>query len=198
VQSSRPDSHPAFPSKKQHAPDLQTLRDKLKASVWYHKTEALQMLRDAILAMPDTEEDDLAVTVRLSVEMFRKETMPKVIEEYLQFSEVLLTHLTHLIVNEDMLADLVYIFLRHLSSPKEQIKQQANNLINLAQTEIGASTLIVTMLEIMSFEKVIEEVMTIASALEVLNVLILNCDSFDDTRIQICVETLMNILQIHQ
>jgi len=54
------------------------------------------------------------------------------------------------------------------------------------------------MLEIMSFEKVIEEVMTIASALEVLNVLILNCPQFDEDRVQICVDTLMNILQIHQ
>jgi len=133
VQSTRPDPV-SFPPQKQHLPDFQTIRDKLKASVWYNKTDALQVLRETILTMGVTEEvsDDLAVTVRLSVDLFRKETMPKVIEEYLQFSEVLISHLTHLIVNEDMLADLVYIFLRHLSSPKEQIKQQANNLINLA------------------------------------------------------------------
>lgn len=101
--------------------------------------------------------------------------MPKVVEESLNFSEILVTSLASLVVNEDLLADLVYVFLKHLSSPKEQIKMASNSLINLAQQEIGASTLIVTLLEIMSFENVIEEVMTITSALEVLNILILNC-----------------------
>lgn len=46
----------------------------------------------------------------------------------------------------------------------------------------------------MSFENVIDDVMTITSALEVLNILILNCNQIDETRIQICVETLLNIL----
>jgi|JI9StandDraft_2_1071091.scaffolds.fasta_scaffold27675_2 hypothetical protein len=101
--------------------------------------------------------------------------MPKVVEECLSFSEVLITQLTALVVNEDLLSDLTYIFLRHLSSPKEQIKQSANSLINLSQQEIGASALIVTLLEIMSFDNVMEDVMTITSALEVLNILILNC-----------------------
>jgi hypothetical protein len=48
--------------------------------------------------------------------------MPKVVEECLSFSEVLITRLAALVVNEDLLTDLIYIFLRHLSSPKEQIK----------------------------------------------------------------------------
>ena len=39
--------------------------------------------------------------------------------------------------------------------------------------------------------------MTITSALEVLNILILNCPRIDAMRIQICVETLMNILAVH-
>jgi len=45
--------------------------------------------------------------------------MPKVVEECLSFSEVLISSLAPLIVNEDLLADLVYIFLKHLSSPKD-------------------------------------------------------------------------------
>jgi hypothetical protein len=136
-------------------------------------------------------------TLKVYIEVFKKETMPKVVEECLGLSEVLLTQLTAQVVNEDLLSDLIHVFLRHLSSPKEQIKQSANSLINLSQQEIGASTLIVTLLEIMSFDSVIEDVMTITSALEVLNILILNCQQIDETRIHICVETLLNILQIH-
>jgi hypothetical protein len=45
--------------------------------------------------------------------------MPKVVEECLHFSEVLITSLASIVVNEDLLADLVYVFLKHLSSPKE-------------------------------------------------------------------------------
>jgi hypothetical protein len=123
--------------------------------------------------------------------------MPKVIEECLSFSEVLITSLPSVVVNEDLISSMVFIFLKHLSSPKQQIKLSANSLINLCQQEIGDSTLMVTLLEIMSIDHVIEDVMTITSALEVLNILILNCKNLDVNRISISVDTLMNILAIH-
>lgn len=58
-------------------------------------------------------------TIKQAVEVFKQETMPKVVEECLHFSEVLITSLASIVVNEDLLADLVYVFLKHLSSPKE-------------------------------------------------------------------------------
>lgn len=175
------------------------IRDKLNSSIWYHKTEALQLLKELVLAAENSESDeDLAQTLSLAIKQFKGETMPKVVEEFLSVSEVLVSRLAVLIVNEDLLAELVYIFLRQLSSPKEAAKLQANSLLNLCQQEIGSPTLFVTILEILSFEKIMDEVMVIASALEVLNVLILSCAKFERNRVQIAVESLLNILLIHQ
>lgn len=56
----------------------------------------------------------------------------------------------------------------------------------------------VTLLELMSIEEIIKDAMTITSALEVLNILILNCDEIEKNRISISVDAILNILEMHQ
>ena len=55
----------------------------------------------------------------------------------------------------------------------------------------------VTLLELMSIEEIIKDAMTITSALEVLNILILNCEEIDKNRISIAVDCVLNILEMH-
>ena len=79
---------------------------------------------------PDVD-PELIECIKTAVELFQKETMPKVVEECLNFSEILINSLPHIVVNEDLLLGLILMFLKLLSSPKEQIAIQANSLVNL-------------------------------------------------------------------
>lgn len=144
---------------------------------------------------------EFSVLISLIVEKLENETVIKILEISLDLIELLLSSLPECIIQ--FIQQILFCFLKQLSSRREMIADKANDLINLARETLGPDYLLPHFINILT-ELVpdMSQIKTKISALEVLDVLLLESESINNSQdsaqqFAIVIKTLGSMIKQH-
>ena len=181
----------------------------MKSHNWSQRAQALEDFLRYLIEMQPSElmnefssEKEFSPLVDQIIMKLDSETVIKIIEISLDLIELLLSSLPECLIQN--IDQVLICFLKQLGNRREMISDKANDLINLARETLGADFLLphfVTILNGMASD--VTQLKTKISALDVMNVLIRESDSLQEseqeTYIQYAavIKTLGNILKLH-
>ena len=198
----------ALKSQKQ-ATSYAKIHKMMKSHNWSQRAQALEDFLRYLIEMQPSElmnefnnEKEFSPLVDQIIIKLDMETVIKIIEISLDLIELLLSSLPECLIQN--IDQVLVCFLKQLGNRREIISDKANDLINLARETLGADFLLphfVTILNGMASD--VTQLKTKISALDVMNVLIRESDSLqesqEETYIQYAavIKTLGNVLKLH-